>query len=83
MKDFILVATIFTSLAVPAYAEEVCREQAQAMGYIGATELLKACETAENKVLAQPEEQAEISKQAKGGPESTSVAKAQRFEKVN
>ena len=82
MKDFILVATIFTSLAVPAYAEEVCREQAQAMGYIGATELLKACETTENKVLAQPE-QAEISKQAKGGIESTSVAKAQRFEKVN
>lgn len=82
MKDFILVATIFTSFAVPAFAEEACREQAQAMGYIGATELLRACATTQNEMLAQPK-QAEASKQTKGETEPTSVAKAQRLEKIN
>lgn len=82
MKDFILVATLFTSFAVPAFAEEACREQAQAMGYIGATELLRECDTTQNEVLAQSKP-AEAAKQAKGETEPTSVANAQRFEKIN
>ena len=34
--------------AVPAYAGELCQEEAKAMGYVGATEMLAPCKPQKN-----------------------------------
>ena len=43
MKDLILTVTIFSSFVSPVFAEDLCREQALQMGYVGAIEVLRSC----------------------------------------
>ena len=52
MKNLILTVTIFSSFVSPVFAGDLCREQAQQMGYIGATELLRPCHYPAPQVLS-------------------------------
>lgn len=45
MKSLILVTSLLTIFAGPAFAtEDICREEAIAMGYVGALDVLAPCE---------------------------------------
>lgn len=43
MKNLILAVSILGSVATPVFAEDLCREQAQQLGYVGAIEVLRPC----------------------------------------
>lgn len=43
MKSLLCALGIATVVLNPAYAEDMCREQARAVGYVGALEMLEPC----------------------------------------
>ncbi len=53
MKNFILTVSIFSSFVFPAAAEDLCRADAQDMGYVGAVELLIPWEISPNEQPAE------------------------------
>ena len=52
MKDLILTVTIFSSFVSPVFAEDLCREQAQQMGYVGAVEVWRPCNEPSGQVVS-------------------------------
>lgn len=48
MKRIALALCIPVLLSAPVYAEDLCQEEAKAMGYVGPTDTLKPCNPQEN-----------------------------------
>lgn len=72
MKRLTTIFLIPTFFAVPAYAGELCQDEAKAMGYIGATEMLAPCKPQKNATSEEAQ-----SKESRKYPEGD-LAKKQR-----
>ena len=78
MKNLLLAVSIIGSVATPVFAEDLCREQAQKMGYVGAIEVLRPCKEPTPQTLSD----AHIREQASVRSTSDRLIKA-RSEKAN
>ncbi len=77
MKNLSTIFLISTFFTVPAYAEGLCQEEAKAMGYLGAIEMLPLCKTQKNIVPQKPD-----SKESRKDPEQGGSAKTQETQSL-
>ncbi len=55
MKSLSAIFLVSTFLAAPTYAGGLCQEEAKAMGYLGAIEMLPPCKPQKNIVSQKPD----------------------------
>ena len=72
MKRLVTIFLISTFFAAPTYAGGLCQEEAKAMGYLGAIEMLPPCKPQKNIVSQKPD-----SKESRKDPEQGDSVKAQ------
>ena len=72
MKRWTMIFLIPTFFAVPAHADELCQDEAEALGYIGAAEMLAPCKS-QNDAIAEEAQSKDSRKYSEGD-----LAKKQR-----
>ena len=65
MKRWTMIFLIPAFFAVPAHADELCQDEAEALGYIGAAEMLAPCKS-QNNAIAEEAQSKESRKYPEG-----------------
>ena len=77
MKRLHYAFGIVAIFSIPVHAADLCREEAKAVGYVAALELLEPCQT-KAVVTALPTSDDQIQKEAKSKSDTQSVAHVDR-----
>lgn len=77
MKSLFYAFGIAAVCLNPVYAEDLCREEAKAMGYVAALEMLEPCQP-KSAVTAQSDDQQAQPKEAKMKSDAQSIAHVDR-----
>ena len=73
-----ILAVVSLSVSAAAFADTNCREDAKATGYVGASEVLSACEPMQNAAAEEPQVSERIIKKADRKEEARAIAQAKR-----
>lgn len=77
MKRLRYAFGIVAILSIPVHAADLCREEAKAVGYVAALELLEPCQP-KAVVTALPTSDDQIQKEAKSKSDTQSIAHVDR-----